>query len=63
MERDWRGDVMRTSTEDFFFLRLGPEQVQLSKTDFSKLFLNGTVLLLQGTGLLLKNSKFKVALV
>lgn len=37
--------------------------MQLPKTDFSKLFLNGTVLLLQGTGLLLKNSKFKVALV
>lgn len=61
MERDWRDDVMRTSAEDFFFLRLGPQQMQLCKTEFSKLFLNVRILPFQGTSLLLKNFKFKVA--
>lgn len=37
--------------------------MQLSKTDFSILFLNGRVLPFKGTGLLLKNPKFKVTLV
>lgn len=43
------------------FLRLGPEQVQLSKTDFSELLLNGRVLPFQVTGLVLMNSRFEVA--
>lgn len=62
MEREQRGDVMRTSAEDFF-LRSGPQQVQLSKRDFSKSFLNGRVVASQGIGLLLKNFEFKAALV
>lgn len=62
MERDCSCDVMRTSAEDFF-LRLGPQQVQFSKADFSKLFLKSRGLPFQGTGLLLKKSKFKVRLV
>lgn len=60
MEREQGGDVLRTSAEDFF-LRSGPQQVQLSKTDFSKWFLNGGVVAFQGTGLLLKNFEFKTA--
>lgn len=43
------------------FLRLGPLQVELSKTDFRELLLNGRVLPFQATGLVLMNSRFEVA--